>query len=105
MTKKIKFYLDTQGVQQEIYRGDGIEQLERRVVEKTIAEIEAAFLNTFGYPGQFKAQLMYRPVHAKGAPSGAQRPVFRIWPADTQTRLTIEAQPGWLGQFAENAKL
>lgn len=105
MTQKIKFYLDTQGVKQAIYQNEPLAQLEKQAMEKQLSQVQAAFRNDFGFEGKFRVEFMYRPATAKRAPSGAVRPVYRLYADDARTTLALKKQPGWLARFSANAKL
>lgn len=105
MAQKIKFYLDTQGVKQAIYQNEPLAQLEKQAMEKQLAQIQAAFLQDFGFEGKFRVEFMYRPATAKRAPSGAVRPVYRLYGDDARTIMALKKQPGWLARFSADAKL
>lgn len=107
MSKDARFYVEQPGVRDAVYFNDNLRSLEKDVMEKARTEAEAAFLQEFGYAGKFDLEFQYQPVGGKGAayiPSG-RRPVYRLVPGDANTARILNLNPGWLGKFAENAKL
>ena len=87
---KTKFYLDIAGTKQVVLNGKGIEKLEREYMEKRLSEIEAAFMQHFGFSGKF--ELQFTPTRL--------RAVWRIRATDPRTGAALKREPGWLAQFA-----
>lgn len=104
MGREIKFYLNQQGTQEEIYLGSHkLNELGREVAERALGEARAAFLQEFGVPPALNLEFRYSKISSPYV-SGV-RPVYRIRAADVGTGAILKAHPGWLGKFAQNAKL
>ena len=90
--KLVKFYLDRPGVSEVILlnkRKTG--ELEYRHMSKLLSEIQASFLQTFGFQGGF--ELKYKPTQFRTA--------YRISASDARTSATLKRNPGWLAQFTK----
>lgn len=94
MDKLVKFHLDRAGVSQVILYGAGAKKFEKEYMEKRRSEIEAAFLQKFGFSGNF--ELQYTPSRDRSA--------WRVRAADGRTNAALKREPGWLAQFA-NVKI
>lgn len=106
MNKDVKFYLDQAGVRDVVYQGGKLKNIEREVMERALSEVRAAFLQEFGFEGNFNLEFRYSKVGGKGAGYvNGVRPNYRIRAADARTGAVLKRNPGWLGRFAKNAKL
>lgn len=106
MTKNIKFYLEQPGVQEVIYRGSKLRNIEREVMERALSEVRAAFLQEFGFEGSFNLAFLYTKVGGKGIGYvNGSRPVYRIKATDAKTGAVLKRNPGWLDRFSKEAKL
>lgn len=105
MKQSIKFYLDQAGVQEVIYHGVGISELERQTIEKELSQVSAAFVSQYGTDGAFTVEFIRSKVNHPKAPAGATRPTYRIKAADAKTGAILKAHPRWLDQFNKGARL
>lgn len=90
MDKAVRFYLDRPGTKEVVLNGSGVKKLEQEYMQKRLSEIEAAFLQKFGFNGTF--ELQYTPTRFRSA--------WRIRAADGRTGAALMREPGWLAQFA-----
>lgn len=104
MGKNIKFYLSQAGTQEEIYTGnEKLQALEREVAERALGEARASFLQEFGVTPALNLEFRWAKVSSKYV--NGVRPVYRIRAADARTTVILKRNPGWLGKFAQDAKL
>lgn len=90
MTKDTSFYLDTAGTGEVILRGnDKLEKLEYEYMQGVLAQIQAEFIQKFGFTGDF--ELIYQPTRFRSA--------YRIRSASARTTRALSKEPGWLGKF------
>lgn len=90
MDKVAKFYLDLPGTKEVILNGNGVKKFEKEYMKKRLSEIEAAFMQKFGFNGTFELQFM--PTRFRSA--------WRIRAADRRTGAALKREPGWLAQFS-----
>lgn len=94
MAKETNFYLDTAGTHEVILLGnDKLEKLEYEYMHNVLAQIQAEFLQTFGFTGDF--ELSYQPTRLRSA--------YRIRSASARTTRALNKQPGWLGKFIQQS--
>lgn len=104
MGKNVKFHLSQEGVKEEIYLGSPkLRELEREVAEHALSEARAAFLQEFGFPPALNLEFRYAKVSSPYV--NGLRPIYRIKAGDARTGAILKRYPGWLGKFAQNAKL
>lgn len=92
----VKFWLDQAGVSDVILMKNAkVDSLEREIMMNTLDEVRAAFLQEFGFQGEFN--LSYEPTRLRSR--------FKIKAANARTGAVLKAHPGWLGKFTQNARL
>jgi|GEM_PF-1372766 len=101
MSKNVKFYLDQTGVQKAIYKSSRLKDAERDVMERALSETRAAFLNEFGFQGEFI--LEYREAKVNSRYISGIRPTYRIKAGDARTGAVLKRNPGWLSRFSSGA--
>ena len=91
----VKFWLDQAGVSDVILMKNAkVDSLEREIMMNTLDEVRAAFLQEFGFQGEFN--LSYEPTRLRSR--------FKIKAANARTGAVLKAHPGWLGRFSGGAK-
>lgn len=91
MTHKIGIYYDEPGVRN-IMKGSAISQLEQNMMMSRLNQVQAEFLQRFGFEGKFEL----RKVNTQ---SRRSRTTFRIVSADARTTAALKREPGWLAKF------
>lgn len=100
---KIGIYYDQSGLD-DIMTGHEMEEMERSIMLQKKSEIEAAFLQTFGVPGNFKFEVIRSSHNRKwGKGYHGNRVIYRILPDSNmdkgRTSAILKAHPGWIDQF------
>ena len=94
MANRIRIYLDNDGVADILRYNPQLESMERNEMESRLSQIQAAFLQNFGFQGRFEIQAVQtRPGRTHGRLS------YRIRAADAKTNVALARNPGWIGQF------
>lgn len=93
----VKIWLNNSAVENQLLNGQGIENIERGIMEQTLREIQGQFVIDFGTEGAFKIE------GRTTAPSrfGTHRTAFKISAADAKTAAILHRNPGWLGKFSQ----
>lgn len=91
MAKKIGIYYDEQGLRN-IMKGHNMSQLEQQIMMQKLSQVQAAFLQQFGFNGSFE-------IKAVTTNSRRSRVTYRIATADARTTAVLKRKPGWLGKF------
>lgn len=91
MTHKIGIYYDEQGLRN-IMKGHNMSQLEQQIMTQKLSQVEASFLQQFGFNGSFT-------IKAVTTNSRRGRITYRIIATDAKTTATLKRQPGWLAKF------
>lgn len=91
MAKKIGIYYDEQGLRN-IMKGHNMSQLEQQIMTQKLSQIEASFLQQFGFNGSFT-------LKAVTTNSRRGRVTYRIVAANARTTAALKRQPGWLAKF------
>lgn len=91
MAKKIGIYYDEQGLRN-IMKGHNMSQLEQQIMTQKLSQIEASFLQQFGFNGSFT-------LKAVTTNSRRGRVTYRIVAANARTTAVLKRQPGWLAKF------
>ena len=104
--KDFRFYLEQPGVQLEIYNNrPGLNQLEKEIMEKTLSQVQASFLQDFGTEGSFEIKFIRQKVGGKGARYvNGTKPVYKIVATDAKTGAILKQHPKWLDRFSKYAK-
>lgn len=93
---EIKFWLDQAGVNDVILMKNAkVDSLEREIMMRTLDEVRAAFIQDFGFQGDF--DISYEPTKLRSR--------FKIKATSPRTGAVLKANPGWLGRFSQGAKL
>ena len=87
----IGIYYNESGIR-EIMKGQPIANLEQQIMMQKLSQVQAEFLQTFGFQGKFEI----RRVDTK---SRRSRTSFRIVATDARTTAALKKQPGWLARF------
>lgn len=88
---KIGIYYNEYGIR-EIMKGEAISSLEQDIMMKKLSQIQAEFLQRFGFTGKFEI----KRVDTK---SRRSRTSFRVVAADARTTAALKREPGWLAHF------
>lgn len=91
MAHKIGIYYDQNGLR-EIMKGPEIADLEQNLMMTKLSQVQAEFLQTFGFEGSF----VIKKVDTN---SKRSRTTFRIVANDARTTAILKRQPGWLAKF------
>ncbi len=91
MSESTKFWLDIDNTRSEILFSPKISEIEVEYMQSLMSQIEAEFLQTFGFKGDFR--LVHRPTKT--------RERYSIESASSKTTRTLNKNPGWLGKFVE----
>ena len=91
MAHKIGIYYDEMGLRN-IMKGYNMSQLEQQIMTQKLAQIQASFLQQFGFNGNFT-------IKAVTTNSRRGRITYRIVSSDARTTAALKRQPGWLGKF------
>jgi len=91
MAHKIGIYYDEQGLRA-IMKGTRIGQIEQEIMTKKLAQIQAEFLQAFGFQGAFE-------LKAVTTNSRRSRVTYRIVAANARTGAALKRQPNWLSKF------
>lgn len=104
MAHKVGIYYDQSlsGLQG-IMSSHQIEEMERSIMMQKKSQIEAAFLQEFGFPGAFKFSVVRSSNKTWGGRYHAGRVIFRVIPdndADKgRTYSILRKHPGWINRF------
>lgn len=91
MTKDVTFKLYQAGVRQEILKdNEKLQRLEYEYMHKLLGQIQAEFLQEFGFEGVFEF-----------APVQTDRYGYKIRSGNARTTRALNKRPGWLGQFVK----
>lgn len=88
---KIGIFYNESGIR-EIMKGPGISQMEQQIMMQRLNQIQAEFLQHFGFAGKFEI----KRVETK---SRRSRVTFRVVAADAKTTAALKKEPGWLAKF------
>ena len=83
-----------------LMQSDGVSRLEQEIMTAKLANIEARFLQEFGFKGNFELKAITTSgVFRSGRSLHGGRTSWRIAAADKRTGAVLKRQPGWLGKF------
>lgn len=88
---KIGIYYNEQGFR-DIMKGNAISTLEQDIMMQKLNQIQAEFLQRFGFEGKFE-------VKKVDTNSKRSRTSFRIVASDAKTATALKREPGWLAKF------
>ena len=88
---KIGIYYNEQGFR-DIMKGNAISTLEQDIMMQKLNQIQAEFLQRFGFEGKFE-------VKKVDTNSKRSRTSFRIVASDAKTTTALKREPGWLAKF------
>ena len=91
MTNKISIYYNDEGFRS-LMKGPEIAKLEQEMMMSKLNEVQAAFLQEFGFQGSFEVQRV-------DTQSKRSRTTYRIVASDKRTGATLKSNSGWLGKF------
>ena len=91
MVNKIGIYYNEEGFRA-IMKGPEIAKLEQDIMMSKLNEVEAAFLQEFGFQGHFEVQRV-------DTQSKRSRTTYRIVASDKRTGAALKSNSGWLGKF------
>jgi len=107
MTKKPSVYYETNTLT-DFRKNPKMRAIISGEIEKMKSDVEAAFLQEFGFRGEFEIRVIETNGHWTGAwqaktGGGTPRPrvAFRLHAANARTGAILKAHPGWLGRFAK----
>lgn len=89
--RNISIFYNEPGLR-EIMKGPEISKLEEEIMMQKYSQIQAEFLNHFGFVGKFE-------VKRKETRSRRSRVSFRVVAADARTTSALKKEPGWLAKF------
>ena len=90
---KIGIYYNEQGFR-DIMKGNAISTLEQDIMMQKLNQIQAEFLQRFGFEGNFE-------VKKVDTNSKRSRTSFRIVASDAKTTTALKREPGWLAKFIQ----
>lgn len=79
----------------ELMNGDKISAIEQDIIMQKLGEVQALFLQEFGFEGKFEV----KKVTTSGGRGHRYRTSFRILATDPRTGRVLKQNPGWLGKF------
>ena len=88
---KVGIYYNEQGLRS-IMKGNGISSLEQQLMLQKLSQVQAEFLQHFGFNGRFE-------IKRVDTNSRRSRTTFRIVASDSRTTAALKREPGWLGKF------
>lgn len=91
MAYKIGIYYDETGLRA-IMKGPEIANIEQEIMMQKLSQIEAEFLQTFGFTGKFE-------IKKVDTSSRRSRTTFRIIASNARTAAALKRQPNWLNKF------
>ena len=91
MAGKIGIYYNEPGLR-EIMKGSAISQLEQQMMMSRLSQVQAEFLQHFGFSGKFE-------IKKVDTQSRRSRTTFRIVAADARTTAALKRETGWLAKF------
>lgn len=91
MTNKISIFYNDEGFRA-IMKGSEIAKLEQDMMMSKLNEVQAAFLQEFGFQGNFEIQRV-------DTQSKRSRTTYRIVAGDKKTGATLKSNSGWLSKF------
>ena len=89
--RQVSIYYNEPGIR-EIMKGEGIASIEQDIMMKKLNQIQAEFLQRFGFAGKFEL----KKVDTR---SRRSRISFRVVAADARTTAALKREPGWLAHF------
>lgn len=89
--RQVSIYYNEPGIR-EIMKGEGIASIEQDIMMKKLNQIQAEFLQRFGFAGKFEL----KKVDTR---SRRSRTSFRVVAADARTTAALKREPGWLAHF------
>lgn len=87
----VSIYYNEQGFR-DIMKGKPISDLEQDIMMSKFNQIQAEFLQRFGFEGKFELKKV-------DTQSKRSRTTFRIVSADAKTTAALKREPGWLAKF------
>lgn len=75
-----------------IMKGKEISEMEQDMMMSRLNQIEAEFLQRFGFEGAFELKRV-------DTNSNRSRTTYRIVAANARTTAVLKREPGWLGKF------
>lgn len=91
MAHKIGIYYDQAGLRA-IMKGPEIANIEQEIMMQKLSQIEAEFLQTFGFTGEFE-------IKRVDTSSRRSRTTFRIIASNARTAAVLKRKPNWLSKF------
>lgn len=88
---KIGIYYNEDGLRA-IMKSPEMEKIEEDIMQQKLSQIQAEFLQTFGFQGSFG-------LRAVATNSKRSRLSYRIVAEDAKTTAALKKQPGWLARF------
>lgn len=77
-----------------------ISKIEQDLMMQKLGQIEASFLQEFGFQGKFEIKSRTTSgIFKRGGRYHGGRTSWRIVAADAKTGAALKRQPGWLGRF------
>lgn len=77
-----------------IMKGKEISEMEQNMMMSRLNQIEAEFLQRFGFEGAFELKRV-------DTNSNRSRTTYRIVAANSRTTAVLKREPGWLGKFMQ----
>lgn len=77
-----------------IMKGKEISEMEQDMMMSRLNQIEAEFLQRFGFEGAFELKRV-------DTNSNRSRTTYRIVAANSRTTNALKREPGWLGKFMQ----
>lgn len=84
----VQFLINVKGGENILKRNEKLQTLEQETIQKIKSQVEASFLQSFGFIGKFDVAAFM-----------TDRISFQIHGADAKTKATLVKNPKWLGQF------
>lgn len=85
---------------QELMQSEKISKMEQQIIMNKLSEIQASFLQKYGFEGRFEVKSVTTSgVIKSGGQFHGGRTSWRIVAADKKTTAALKREPGWLGKF------
>lgn len=90
-TGSVKFVINLKGGEDILKRNDKLQALEQNAIQKIKSQVEAGFLQQFGFAGKFEVSAFM-----------TDRISFQVHGADSKTKATLAKNPKWLEQYSNS---
>lgn len=93
MAQAVQFQINLRGGADILRRNEKLQSLEQNLIQKIKSQVEASFLQDFGFQGKFDISGFM-----------TDRISFQIHGADAKTKTVLQRNPKWIDQFTGNIR-